>query len=80
MKTSLWFVQTSRRVNGMSQDNGGDDDDGGCGGGGGGGNRMFKQTRFERSPSTGSVIFAFFGQWFYPNFQGNGLCRSNDTL
>ena len=33
----------------MSQDNGGDDDDGGCGGGGGGGNRMFKQTRFERS-------------------------------
>ena len=65
----------------MSQDNGGDDDDGGCGGGGGGGsNRMFKQTRFERSPSTGSVIFAFFGQWFYPNFQGNGLCRSNDTL
>ena len=67
----------------MSLDNGGDDDDGGCGGGGGGGgggNRMFKQTRFERSPSTGSVIFAFFGQWFYPNFQGNGLCRSNDTL
>ena len=56
----------------MSQDNGGDDDDGGCGGdcGGGGGddNRMFKQTRFERSPSTGSVIFAFFGQWFYPDF------------
>ena len=36
----------------MSLDNGGDDDDGGCGGGGGGGNRMFKQTRFERSPST----------------------------
>ena len=72
MKTSFWFVQTSRRVNGMSQDNGGDDDDGGCGGdcGGGGGddNRMFKQTRFERSPSTGSVIFAFFGQWFYPDF------------
>ena len=32
MKTSFWFVQTSRRVNGMSQNNGGDDDDGGCGG------------------------------------------------
>ena len=64
----------------MSQDNGGDDDDGDCGGGGGDHNRMFKQTRFERSPSTGSVIFAFFGQWFYPNFQGNGLCRSKDTL
>ena len=71
--TSCSFVQTSRRVNGMSQDNGGDDDDGDD-------NRMFKRTRFERSPSTGSVIFAFFGQWFYPNFQGNGLCRSNDTL
>ena len=41
MKTSLWFVQTSRRVNGMSQDNGGDDDDGDCGGGGDD-NRMFK--------------------------------------
>ena len=66
----------------MSQDNGGDDDDGGSGGGdgGGGGNRMFKQTRFKQSPSTESVIFAFFGQWFYPNFQGKGLCRSNDTL
>ena len=72
MKTSFWFVQTSRRVNGMSQNNGGDDDDGGCG-------DDDKQTRFERSPSTGSVIFAFFGQWFYPNFQGKGLCRSNDT-
>ena len=35
MKTSFWFVQTSRRVNGMSQDNGGDDDDGDCGSGGG---------------------------------------------
>ena len=31
MTTSFWFVQTSRRVNGMSQDNGGDDDDGGGG-------------------------------------------------
>ena len=33
MKTSFWFVQTSRRVNGMSKNNGGDDDDGDCGGG-----------------------------------------------
>ena len=65
----------------MSQDNGGDDDDGGCGvGGGGDDNRVFKQTRFERSLSTGSEIFAFFGQWFYPNFVENRLCRSNDTL
>ena len=41
MTTSFWFVQTSRRVNGMSQDNGGDDDDGG----GGDDNRDFKIQR-----------------------------------
>ena len=42
MTTSFWFVQTSRRVNGMSRDNGGDDDDGG---GGGDDNRDFKIQR-----------------------------------
>ena len=40
MTTNFWFVQTSRRVNGMRQDNGGDDDDDG-GGGGGDDNRDF---------------------------------------
>ena len=45
MTTSFWFVQTSRRVNGMSQDNGGDDDDGGGRGGGGDDNRDFKIQR-----------------------------------
>ena len=39
MKTSFWFGQVSRRVNGISQDNGGDHDEG-CGGDD---NRMFKQ-------------------------------------
>ena len=39
MKTSFWFGQASRRVNGISQDNGGDHDEG-CGGDD---NRMFKQ-------------------------------------